>query len=244
MAVDAGRRIAIELPAAETVLAIQGPPGTGKTYTGARMIVDLRAGPPRRRLGPGPQGHHATCSSDRRGRARGRRATPAPSGSTMATLPTPPIAFTGRRTTRSPDALAEGTSTSSPGRAGCSPVRSSSRPSTCCSSTRPASSRSPTSSPSATAARPIVLLGDPNQLPQVSQGIHPDGAGASALEHVLGADRTLPADRGLFLPVTYRMHPRVNAFVSELFYDGRLETDPKNADSRSVGRGPASATGR
>ena len=106
-----------------------------------------------------------------------------------------------------------------------------------CSSTKPVSSRSRTRSPPATAARSIVLLGDPNQLPQVSQGVHPDGAGASALEHVLGADRTLPADRGLFLPVTFRMHPRVNTFVSELFYDGRLETDPKNADRPITGVG-------
>ena len=89
----------------------------------------------------------------------------------------------------------------------------------------------------ATAARSIVLLGDPNQLPQVSQGVHPDGAGASALEHVLGADRTLPPDRGLFLPVTFRMHPRVNAFVSELFYEERLVTDPPNAVQAIAGIG-------
>ena len=71
----------------------------------------------------------------------------------------------------------------------------------------------------------------------MSQGVHPDGAGASALEHVLGAERTLAPDRGLFLPITYRMHPRVNAFVSELFYDGRLETDPKNATQSLAGDG-------
>ena len=71
----------------------------------------------------------------------------------------------------------------------------------------------------------------------MSQGVHPDGAGASALEHVLGAERTLAPDRGLFLPITYRMHPRVNAFVSELFYDGRLETDPRNATQSLAGDG-------
>ena len=32
----------------------------------------------------------------------------------------------------------------------------------------------------------IVLLGDPNQLPQVTQGVHPDGADASALGHLIG----------------------------------------------------------
>ena len=39
----------------------------------------------------------------------------------------------------------------------------------------------------------VVLLGDPNQLPQVSQGIHPEGAGASALEHLVGEAKTIAA---------------------------------------------------
>ena len=42
-----------------------------------------------------------------------------------------------------------------------------------------------------TAARNLVLLGDPNQLPQVSQGSHPPGAEASVLGHLLGDDETL-----------------------------------------------------
>jgi predicted RecB family nuclease len=42
-----------------------------------------------------------------------------------------------------------------------------------------------------TAARNLVLLGDPNQLPQVSQGSHPPGAEASVLGHLLGEDETL-----------------------------------------------------
>src|SRR5207245_3609023 len=35
-----------------------------------------------------------------------------------------------------------------------------------------------------TCARNVVLLGDPQQLGQVSQGIHTDGASASVLEHL------------------------------------------------------------
>ena len=54
----------------------------------------------------------------------------------------------------------------------------------------------------------VILLGDPQQLPQVSQASHPNGAGASALEHILGDDRTVSADRGVLLDVTWRMHPR------------------------------------
>jgi predicted RecB family nuclease len=74
-----------------------------------------------------------------------------------------------------------------------------------------------------TAARNVILLGDPNQLPQVSQGAHPPGANASVLAHLLGEDETVPPDRGLFLERTWRMRPEVNAFISETFYEGRLE---------------------
>jgi uncharacterized protein len=77
-----------------------------------------------------------------------------------------------------------------------------------------------------TCARSIVLIGDPNQLPMVIQGVHPGGAGASALEHLVGHATTVPADRGLFLATTRRLHPDVNAFISPAFYEGLLETHP------------------
>ncbi len=53
-----------------------------------------------------------------------------------------------------------------------------------------------------TSARSLVLLGDPNQLPQVSQGSHPEGSERSVLQHLLGEDVTVPPDRGLFLAET------------------------------------------
>jgi predicted RecB family nuclease len=74
-----------------------------------------------------------------------------------------------------------------------------------------------------TAARNLVLLGDPNQLPQVSQGSHPPGADASVLGHLLGEDETLRPAMGVFLEHTWRLRPEVNAYVSETFYEGRLE---------------------
>jgi predicted RecB family nuclease len=75
----------------------------------------------------------------------------------------------------------------------------------------------------ATCARNLVLLGDPQQLAQVSQGVHPEGgSAASALEHALAGDDTIPSERGLFLGITYRMHPDVARFVSEVSYEGRL----------------------
>jgi predicted RecB family nuclease len=72
------------------------------------------------------------------------------------------------------------------------------------------------------ACRSLVLLGDPQQLEQPQQGSHPDGTGVSALEHILGDLRTIPGDRGLFLAETWRLHPAICSFTSELFYDGRL----------------------
>jgi predicted RecB family nuclease len=75
-----------------------------------------------------------------------------------------------------------------------------------------------------TAAENLVLLGDPLQLGQVSQGVHPGGTGCSVLEHLLGEHATIPPERGLFLEHTRRMHPKVCAFVSEVVYDGRLES--------------------
>jgi predicted RecB family nuclease len=74
------------------------------------------------------------------------------------------------------------------------------------------------------AARSMVLLGDPQQLTQPTQAVHPDGAGISALDHLLDGHDTIPADRGVFLDRTYRMHPAITAFVSQTSYDGRLDS--------------------
>ncbi|MHB2165640.1 TM0106 family RecB-like putative nuclease [Alsobacter sp. R-9] len=76
------------------------------------------------------------------------------------------------------------------------------------------------------AARNIVLVGDPRQLPQVIQGAHPDPADLSCLDWMLGDHATVPHDRGIFLGVTRRMHPEVNRFISEQVYEGRLESHP------------------
>jgi superfamily I DNA and/or RNA helicase len=72
------------------------------------------------------------------------------------------------------------------------------------------------------AAKSIVLLGDPRQLDQPTQGNHPEGSDVSALDHILGGQQTLAVDRGLFLEETWRLHPEICAFTSELFYENRL----------------------
>ncbi len=89
----------------------------------------------------------------------------------------------------------------------------------------------------AQAARSLVLLGDPQQLEQVTQGCHPEGTAVSALHHVLAGAQTLPDDRGLFLPETWRMHPRICAFTSEVFYEGRLSARSQLAHQRLEGAG-------
>ena len=76
------------------------------------------------------------------------------------------------------------------------------------------------------AAKNIVLLGDPQQLEQPMQGSHPEGTDVSALTHILGPHATIPADRGLFLDETWRLHPEICAFTSELFYEDRLQSRP------------------
>jgi len=75
-----------------------------------------------------------------------------------------------------------------------------------------------------TCARNLVFLGDPLQLAQVTQGTHPSGTGLSVLEHLLGEAVTVPADRGIFLERTFRMHPKITRFVSEIVYEGRLRS--------------------
>jgi len=76
----------------------------------------------------------------------------------------------------------------------------------------------------AQAAKNIVLIGDPQQLDRPLKGSHPTGAEKSALQYLLGEYKTIPETMGLFLPETWRMHPRICDFTSELFYEGRLGT--------------------
>jgi len=73
------------------------------------------------------------------------------------------------------------------------------------------------------AAQGLVLLGDPQQLDQPRKGVHPDGIAVSALEHILGPGvKTMPPERGIFLPETRRFGSKICAFTSEVFYEGKL----------------------
>jgi predicted RecB family nuclease len=76
----------------------------------------------------------------------------------------------------------------------------------------------------AASAKRVLLLGDPQQLPQVSQGIHPAPVDGSALGHVIGGLSVLPDDFGYFLEESRRMDEAVTRPVSLLSYDGLLRS--------------------
>ena len=86
----------------------------------------------------------------------------------------------------------------------------------------------------ASAAKNLLLLGDPQQLPQVSQGTHPEMVDTSALGWLIDGRHTLPAEFGYFLDLSYRMHPDVCAAVSRLSYDDRLHSVDEVTGARTL----------
>ena len=73
-------------------------------------------------------------------------------------------------------------------------------------------------------AKNLILLGDPLQLDQVSNAVHPEGSGESSLEYLLNGERTIAADRGVFIEETWRMHPSICKFISTQIYEDRLHS--------------------
>jgi len=89
----------------------------------------------------------------------------------------------------------------------------------------------------------LVLLGDQMQLEQPVQGTHPGDSGLSVLQYALKDTKmsrtdapvfhpVVPADYGLFLGESRRMHPEVCRFISESIYEGRLHSHPDCAKQR------------
>ena len=230
--VDAARRIAAALQ--DTVLPIQGPPGTGKTYTGARMIVELIRRD--RRVGVAAQSHKditnmlaAVSEAAAEAGVPLRAIQRCETGDELRNDPGVRLAAdndeveSGIRDGRFD--LAAGTQWlfARPEMLGSVDVLFVDEAGQMSIANVLAMSG---------AARSVVLLGDPNQLPQVSQGVHPEGSGVSALEHLLGGAATLDDRLGIFLDQTWRMHPAVNDYISETFYDGRLGTHPSTSLQR------------
>ncbi|MGI0495294.1 TM0106 family RecB-like putative nuclease [Alkalinema pantanalense CENA528] len=71
----------------------------------------------------------------------------------------------------------------------------------------------------------LILMGDPMQLEQPTQGTHPGESGLSALNYFLNGCATIPPNLGIFLDTSYRMHPSICQFISDAVYEGRLRAD-------------------
>ena len=205
-------------------LVVQGPPGSGKTYRGARLITHLLA--QRKKVGITAQSHKvihnllaeveraaAEEGLDFKGIKRGdhwESAHVKTSGSIAAVLDPDVTLVAGTAWLFARDELDGKLDTLIVDEAG----QYSLADSLAC----------------GTAAKRLVLLGDPLQLAQVTQGIHPGGSGSSVLEHVMGAHETIPEEMGVFLSETRRMHPAVCRFVSQAFYESRLGSIPECAE--------------
>src|SRR5215467_859803 len=228
------RPLALETPAAgatriaqamrETVFAIQGPPGAGKTYTGARMICRLvEQG---KKIG-------VTALANKVIRKLLEEVVRAAKAEGVAGVrcmqkwkdgePSPDIAAaqSGEEVRRALETgvanVVGGTSFlwASPGLAGEVDVLFIDE----------AGQMALADVISvAHAAKNLVLIGDPQQLERPLKGSHPDGAEKSALEHLLGEHKTILPDVGLLLPETWRLHPNICRFSSQLFYEGRLKS--------------------
>jgi uncharacterized protein len=214
----------------ETVLAIQGPPGAGKTYTGGQLICDLvRAG---KRVGITATGHKVIRNlldavaheAEKRGE-RVRLAHKSKAGeedddeddagahASVAGVKSNDEAL---RLLRSGEANVVGGTAwlwSDPTLGKQVDVLF----------VDEAGQMSLANALAVTqAARALVLLGDPQQLEQPQKGTHPAGVSVSALEHMLGGHATMPPERGVFLPETWRFGSSLCAFTSEVFYEGKL----------------------
>ena len=79
-------------------------------------------------------------------------------------------------------------------------------------------------------AKNIILLGDQMQLGQPIQGLHPGESGKSVLDFLMDGYSTVPENMGIFLSKTYRMHPDVSNFISDVSYDGHLVVEQENSN--------------
>ena len=90
----------------------------------------------------------------------------------------------------------------------------------------------------ARAARSVLLLGDPQQLPQVSTGVHPYPVDASALGWLSDGAAALDPRFGYFLGESWRMDSALCERVSWLSYDGALASAAATAGRALRGVAP------
>ena len=241
---NAGKRVVHALASETTVLPIQGPPGSGKTFTAARMILELlRIG---KRVGIAGNSHKVICNLLREVchvaehqavSVRAIQKADQDEGLHHAnvTITSDNAAVVDALRNRQTQ-LAAGTAwlwsredmtalvdvlfVDEAGQMALANVLA-----------------------MAPATTSIVLLGDPQQLDQPQRGVHPPGADVSALAYLLRGSPTIEPGSGLFLQDTYRLHPDVCSFTSELFYEGRLVPRPENSNQRLNCAGSIHGTG-
>jgi predicted RecB family nuclease len=241
---EAGKGLIYSITASPTILPIQGPPGTGKTFTGARLIVELvQKG---FRVGLTAVTHKVitnllqeTCKAAREvGCAL--RAVQKPNESdgcsdtqVMCLDKNDEVSDALRSRSAS---VAAGTAWlwASPEMANSVDVLFVDEAGQMSLANVLAISQ---------AARSIVLLGDPQQLDQPQHGVHPPGVDVSALAYVLNGRDTISPEEGVFLKETWRLHPDICAFTSEVFYDSRLLPRSENKNQRINTQGFLDGTG-
>lgn len=238
---DAARRLALDLDGG--VLAVQGPPGSGKTYMGARMICALvRAG---KRVGVTAVSHKVirnlleeVASAAREG---GQRIALAHKIDKSDVAPDDVIEIEDNKEVL--NAL-RGGSVQVVGGTPWLWARDDSEGVLDVLVVDEAGQMSLANTlAAASAARSLILLGDPQQLEQPIQGAHPEGSDVSALHHLLGENETIPDDQGLFLAETWRLHPEICRYTSEIFYEGRLESRRGCEQQRIDGPTPFAGSG-
>lgn len=221
--VDYAGAIAASLRDLDTsYLAVQGPPGTGKTHIGAHVIGELvRAG---WKVGVVAQSHNVVenllCRAVEAGRV-----DPSVVAKKLAAPHAVPWTATddrdvGRLLAAPGGCLVGGTAWTMTGKevpAGSLDLLVIDEAGQFSLANTLAVSR---------AANRLLLLGDPQQLPQVTQGAHPEPVDESALGWLAAGHATLPTNLGYFLADTWRMHPELCRAVSNLSYDGKLQSAP------------------
>ncbi len=236
--IEGARRLALSLD--REVLAVQGPPGSGKTYLGARVVTALLA--KGRRVGVTAQSHKVITNLLK---------------AVVKAADEEGVSFRGMQVNRHGKGCADDRiEIVSSGEAETARDRVQLIAGTAWVWARPGMRRAVDTLvvdeagqfslahtlASAPAARNLILLGDPRQLDQVTQGVHPEGSDASALGHFLGDEKTISPDRGLLLRETWRMHPSICAFTSELFYEGKLTSRP-GLERQRIEDGPLPGAG-
>ena len=226
----------------ESYLAVQGPPGSGKSTVGAEMIVDLvEAG---KRVGVTANSHKvigellektARVAESRGAAVRiGQRTNDEPASKSFQHL---------ESTDDACDSLNAGflDVVGGTGWLWASDKMGSSVDVLCIDEAGQMSLADALAA--APCATSLLLLGDPQQLDQPLQGVHPPGADRSVLAHVLDGAQVMPRQFGLFLDGTWRLHPSICKFTSEIFYEDSLRSHPGRENLDLAGSPPFEGTG-